>query len=237
MKKALKIIKNIVIGILGVIFFTFAIIMSLLLLNYNDYGITEFGDISLIIIKDKVATNEYNKGDLVVVEYQDVTDIKVGDSLFAYRVNDKNKNLVTIDLGKIQSVYEQDDSVMFENGTRFSSKFLAGKAIRVYPKVGNYLSIIQSKWGFMFLIIIPCFIVFIYEIYALIIEIKYGKEDEGDFLKEEKNKKIKDKPEIEEKEIVEEEKNDEITSPKKVVRKKKITSLKENDTKKEKVKK
>jgi hypothetical protein len=36
--KILEIIKKIVIGVLGVVFFGFAIAMTVLLLNYNDYG-------------------------------------------------------------------------------------------------------------------------------------------------------------------------------------------------------
>ena len=38
------------------------------------------------------------------------------------------------------------------------------------------MAIILSKWGFLF--IIRFHAVFIYELYALIIEIKYGKEDD-----------------------------------------------------------
>ena len=36
----------------------------------------------------------------------------------------------------------------------------------------------ESKWGFLFIVLVPCFLIFIYEVYALIIEIKYGAEEE-----------------------------------------------------------
>ena len=57
--KALKLIKNIFLGILAVVFFGFVIFMTVLLLNYNDYGLTEFGDKTLVILKEAISTNDY----------------------------------------------------------------------------------------------------------------------------------------------------------------------------------
>ena len=42
--KALEVIKKIFLGILTVAFFTFAIVMTFLLLNFNDYGVTKGDD-------------------------------------------------------------------------------------------------------------------------------------------------------------------------------------------------
>ena len=57
-------------------------------------------------------------------------------------------------------------------------QFVAGTGEKVYNDIGFYLSIIESRWGFLFLVLVPCFLFFIYEIYALIVEIKYGAEED-----------------------------------------------------------
>ena len=65
-----------------------------------------------------------------------------------------------------------------EGDYRFSSSNFIGEVedTTVIPKVGSVLSLLQSKWGFLFTVLVPCFLIFIYEVYSLIIEIKYGAE-------------------------------------------------------------
>ncbi|MGI6324750.1 MAG: hypothetical protein ACOXZS_02255 [Bacilli bacterium] len=176
MKKIIGIIRNILIGILGAIFFSFAIAMSLLLLNYNNYGVPQFDNTSLILIKRDIASEKYKKGDLVIIEGKDIRDIKVGDEIFVYQVTDRK--VVNIDLGVVGDVDLETKEVSFENGATYSIQYVIGQATKVYNKIGTYLAIILSKWGFLFIILVPCFLIFIYELYALIIEIKYGKEDD-----------------------------------------------------------
>src|SRR5574344_450371 len=112
--KVLKIIKNIILGILGIAFFLFAISMTILLLNYNDYGVTQFGDTSLILIKDSLATEEFQKGDLVLVKTKKLEDIKIGDSVFAYSIN--SKGAATVELGKIGKTFPHEKRFAHDNG-------------------------------------------------------------------------------------------------------------------------
>ena len=68
MKKVLEIIKNFILGVLGCIFFTFAISITILLLNYNKYGLTQFGNTTLVMISDFITSDTLKKGDLVFVK-------------------------------------------------------------------------------------------------------------------------------------------------------------------------
>lgn len=176
--KVLKVIKNVILTILGIIFFTFALAMTILLLNYNDYGVTQFGDTTLVIIGEEISSEDYNKGDLVLVKKTDLKNIAVGDSVFAYFVDKKGS--ATVQLGVVGEVYEEDDAISYENGQTYAMDFVVGKKDKVYKNVGKYLSVIESKWGFLFIILVPCFFIFIYEIYALIVEIKYGADKDTD---------------------------------------------------------
>lgn len=176
MKDVLKKIKSIFSLMLGVCFFAFALAMSLLLLNYNKYGLTQFGDTTLIIINGNLTSEDFKRGDLVLVESRNLDRLNVGENAFAYRVDGQGR--VSIELGKIGKVYKEENAISFENGSTFDAEFLAGVPYKTYVNVGRFLSVVESKWGFLFIILVPCFLIFIYEVYALIIEIKYGAEEE-----------------------------------------------------------
>ena len=174
--KVLNAIKKVVLGIIGILYFAFALVMTILLLNYNDYGVTQFGNASLVIINDEVANEKYDKGDLVIVESKKLEKLKVGDEIFTYRVD--SKGAPHIQIGKIGEIYEEDEAISFKNGETYSTDFIAGIAKEKHPKWGTFLAIVESQWGFLFIVLVPCFLIFIYELYSLIIEIKYGAEED-----------------------------------------------------------
>ena len=176
MKKVLETIKKILIGIIGTAYFIFALIMTILLLNFNDYGITQFGTKSLVIINDTIANENYKKGDLVIVEAQRVEDVEVGQEIFTYRID--SRGIPSIQVGIVGDIYVEDEAIAFENGETYSMEFVAGVGTESYEHLGTALSIIESQWGFLFIVLVPCFLIFIYEVYSLIVEIKYGAEED-----------------------------------------------------------
>lgn len=173
--KVLEIIKKIIIGILGVAFFGFALFMTILLLYRNDFGVTQIDKTSLILINDEITSENYKKGDLVLVKEVKLENIAEGDELFAYAVD--ADNVAHVSLGKVGKIYPDENAISYENGSTFMMKYVIGKTEKIYHGIGTLLSIIQSQWGFLFLILVPGFLIFIYEVYALIIEIKYGNEN------------------------------------------------------------
>lgn len=175
--KALKMIKSIIVNILLLAYFSFVICMTVLLLNFNDYGITELGDNSLVIIKDEISSETYEKGDLVFVEKKNINKLNVGDEVFTYQISAESE--VSIDLGKIGEIHTDEKAITYENGSNYSMDFVIGSASKVYKGVGTYLSVIESKWGFLFIVLVPSFLIFVYEIYTLIVEIKYGEDEEN----------------------------------------------------------
>ena len=60
--------KKVISNLIFIIYLIIAILITVCLLSYNDYKITEFGNTSLIIISDKKMQPDFNKGDLVIVE-------------------------------------------------------------------------------------------------------------------------------------------------------------------------
>lgn len=172
--KVLEKIKSFILFVLGVVFFAFALTMTVLLLNFNNYGLTQFDNTTFVIINDAITSETFKKGDLVLVKGEKIANIQKGDEIFAYRVDSQDK--VNVELGKVGQIYPDEDAISFENGDTYAMQFVIGKASKTYNNIGTYLSVIESKWGFLFIVLVPCFLIFVYEVYALIIEIKYGDE-------------------------------------------------------------
>ena len=143
MIKVLKFIKNLIVGVLMFIFFAFAISITVLLLNYNKYGLTQFGDTTFVTIKDEFTSETFKKGDLVLVKSRKLDKLKLGDEIFVYRFISSNK--VAVEVGKVGQIYLDEDAVAFENGDTFSNEFIIGTADKTYEKVGTYLSIVESN--------------------------------------------------------------------------------------------
>jgi len=176
--KVLKVIKNIIIGILFIAFFSFAIAMTVLMLNVNSMGLTQFGDRTLVYIRGSVASENYNSGDLVIVEKPPFRDLEIGDEVFTYRIT---RGVPSVEVGIVGDVHPEDTAISFENGATFGyAEFVIGRAADTYPNIGGYLAVIQSQWGFLFIVLVPAFLIFIYQLYALIVEIKYGKYETRD---------------------------------------------------------
>ncbi len=174
--KGIKLFKKIFTTTLIVIFLAFTILMTILVLNHNKYGITQFGDTSMLIVKKEFSSDKYKKGSLVFVENKLIKDYKAGDMVFTYHLDGQGG--ATVQYGKVSQVFVDDNSLSFENGETYSSEFIAGVPTKSYSNIGTYLSIIESKWGFLFIILVPNFFLFIYQLYTLVIEIKYGKNDD-----------------------------------------------------------
>ena len=172
----LKTIKRVLIGIILIVFFAFTITMTVLLLNYNKFGVTQFNDTSLLLIRNGFSSETYPKGSLVVVENKPVKNYNVGEEAFVYHLDGKGG--FNIELGVIGQLHEEDNAITFSNGETYSDEFIIGTGEKIYPNLGTYLGIIESKWGFLFIILVPNFFLFVYQLYSLIVEIKYGNEED-----------------------------------------------------------
>ena len=157
MAKVLKTVKSILFTIVGIAYFAFALFMTVLLLNFNEYGVTQFDKKQLVLINDELAIPDFNKGDLVIVEEVKLENVKTGDKLFTYKIN-KNRE-AEIQYGIVGNVYVDDEAISYENGETYSIDFIAGKAIESHEDIGMFLSIIESQWGFLFLVLVPIFLI------------------------------------------------------------------------------
>ena len=76
--------KKILLNLIIIIYVVIAILVTICLLTFNQYRISEFGNKSLIIINENDELYNYTKGDLLIVTKENLKDAKEGDLVFFY---------------------------------------------------------------------------------------------------------------------------------------------------------
>lgn len=178
----MKFIKGTIVSIWVVV----AIITTICLLAYNDYMVSDFGDYSLFVVDNKSLEPKFKKHDLVIVKKGEENDYNIGDYLFFYMGN--KETMSYINLGQvidIDRIDRAEDVFKFDSIDR-SYGHIMGKAdgAIVWRKVGLILGVLKSRWGFMFLIILPTLYAVVYEVYSIVLEVK--KESKKELSGEEK---------------------------------------------------
>ena len=159
--------KKVIFNSFIIIYTVFAVFITVCLLSYNDYNVTEFGKNSLIIVKDK--KSNYNKNDLLIVK----RDKKYKKDINVFYYLEKN-NMYYIKYGNIDKIGNNNLTV---DGKLVSRKMILSidKNVVVIPYVGGVLAVLESRWGYLCFIILPILIAFIYELFEIIKELKKNK--------------------------------------------------------------
>ncbi len=164
-------------AILFVIYSIIAIAVTVLLLSFNDYNCSQIGGYTVYIVKDDALEPEYKQGSILLVKSTTDKRIEVGDELFFYKIiNSSEFEFVSRTL---QAKTQQGRHTIYnvENGETYDTSYLIGRAEDtkvIGGPAGTILSILESKWGYLFCIVIVSLLLFLQEVFDLVIEIKYG---------------------------------------------------------------
>lgn len=175
MKKVLKFLG----GIILTAYVLVAVVLTVLLLNYNKYNITEINGNTFIIVKDEELKPNFQKGDLVIVKKNGTKEVEAGDKIFFY---DIYKGKVSVNLGtvvEVEQLNRNETNFIVDGNYSISNEDFIGKAStsKVYNNLGTVVSILESRFIFLFLIIFPVLILFIYEVNVLFRELKNSKDE------------------------------------------------------------
>lgn len=178
--------KRVIGNIIFVIYAIIAIFVTICLLSFNEYKVSEFGNISFILIDSNETEPDFNKGDLVIPNKDDV--INVGDKVFFYNTYAETMEVTLGEITNAERIVGDEITYTINGDIQLSSEYVIGSAETAerIPVVGSILSVLESKWGFLFLIVFPSLIAFIYEIYVVVSEIR-GKKDEKSSEKKQEN--------------------------------------------------
>ena len=214
MKEKLNFARNILI----ILYILLIIFITICLLSYNDYKVTEFGNTTILPVIDENLEPEYSVGDLLILK-KNISDISIGDTIFFYRSTFGTTVVNFAKVTNIEIVTTEESTITVEGDYMFSSQYLIGKAstATIVPLVGHVISLLESKYGFLFLGVLPSLIIFLYTGYTLFLEVRVDEDDEDDEEAPKKSKKqIKNQPkekskiekvdQVEEKELQVEEK-------------------------------
>lgn len=151
-----------------ILYVLLSVFITTCLLMYNEYNVTEFGNKILVMVENDT-TGEFQKGDLIIATKNQ--DYQKDDYVFYYISREKN---YFINYGLIES--EKNDAVVI-NSDVIDKKEVIGttKNAIVIPTVGSILSLLESKWGYLCVIILPILIAFLYEVYSIARELKGKK--------------------------------------------------------------
>lgn len=177
--------KKICIGFFATLYIIISLVVTTCLLHYNDYNITVINNKSYITLNKDY--DDLKKGSLVVVKDKNV---KVGDSVFYYEANNNDIVVSIRTLKKIDKLDENESTYTLDNNKVITKDFIIGTKnnAKVYPVLGSILSLLESKWGFLGIIILPVAVCFVFEIYTLVKEFKPTKKRRKTGSKNEKNR-------------------------------------------------
>ena len=162
MEKVMNTIKKVLIYVYIVIIF----IVTICMLSFNDYKVTVFGKTTILPVIDE-DLEPYKEGDLLIIDKGSLSKVEVGDVIFFYK---EEAGSMTVNFAKVNKAeYLTDTQYTYtvqgiaDDYVLSSDHFIGEeKDVTVIPVVGKILSLLESKWGFLFLGVFPAFIAFLY---------------------------------------------------------------------------
>lgn len=161
-----------------IIYVILAIFITICLLSYNEYKVTEFGEYSLLLIDNRDLEPDFEKGDLVIPDK--TQKIEVGDKMFFYNTYSSRPDISMAEVIRIddmgdEALYTVEGNILIEEEDVIGESSTATKI----SKLGGILGLLESKWGFLILVVFPSLIAFLYEIAELISELRNSKKNEN----------------------------------------------------------
>ena len=163
-------------AVLFVIYSMIAILVTVLLLSFNEYNCSEIGGYTVYIVNDDALEPEYEENSILLVKETSDKHVKVGDEIFLYKVIDsQNFEFVSRTL---ENKTQQGRHIIYEveGEEYYDSTYFVGKTedTIVIKGWGWLLTLLESKWGYLFCIVIVSLLLFLQEVFDLAIELKYG---------------------------------------------------------------
>lgn len=164
--------KRTIYNIVLIIYAIIAIFVTVCLLSFNKYKVTEFGDNSWILVTNDELGTDYNKGDLVIVNKNG--NIEIGDKIFFYNTYSQEMDVTLAAVTNKEVITPAEITYTLEGDYQLSSQYVIGPAsnAKAIGTVGSILNVLESRWGFLFLIVLPALLAFLYEIAVVISEVK-----------------------------------------------------------------
>lgn len=146
------------------IYFILTIFITYILLSYNKYNVASIGNSYIVSLNTKI--DKYDENDLLIVKK---SDVNVGDFVL---YSDSYNLPLNVKSGNIKDI--KSDVIVLDTDVTITSENIIGSInnIKSYNYIGYIYSLLISKWGYLAIIIFPILIAFVYEIFAIIKEVR-----------------------------------------------------------------
>ena len=167
--------KKVLGTILFVVYAIIAITVTVLLLSYNDYKNSQIGGYTIYIVADDSLEPTYKQGSILLIKETNDRNVQVGDEIFMYKVlNSSEYEVISTTL---QGKTQQGSHTVYivDNEERYASEYFIGKVedTIVIEGWGYILGLLESRWGYLFCIVVVSLLLFLQEVFELVMEIKY----------------------------------------------------------------
>lgn len=168
--------KKIVPTILAVFYVFISVIATILLFSFNDYRVSVYDDKSVVINSGHNNINNYKRGSILFIK-NNKDEIKINDTIFYYNTYANKIGVKDDKVKKIHVINETEKTIELDNGNAVSIEYVIGNTdnIKIIPVFGYLLWVLESRWGYLLLVILPILILFIFGIYELIKRLKDNK--------------------------------------------------------------
>ena len=151
----MKRVLNITWKVIQILIIIYVILVILFMNTSNSYGYSQIGKYVL-----DVDNNEF-----LVIKKTD--DIKDGDIVYYYSVVREKYKIVYSNVKNTE-----EESYILDNGERIVKSKIIGKSYRKIPLIGFILNNVKEKMGFFLGVIFPILIVFGYNVFKFVVEIR-----------------------------------------------------------------
>ena len=167
--------KKVLGSVLFVIYAIIAITVTVLLLSYNDYNNSELGGYTVYIVKDDSLEPKYKQGSILLIKSTNDKNVQIGDEMFLYKViNSQEYEVVDRTLAEKE---QQGRHIIYyvEDEESYANDYFIGKASDtiVIEGWGFVLGLLESRWGYLFCVVVVSLLLFLQEVFELVMEIKY----------------------------------------------------------------
>lgn len=238
--------KKVLGSVLFVIYAIIAITVTVLLLSYNDYNNSELGGYTVYIVKDDSLEPKYKQGSILLIKSTNDKNVQIGDEMFLYKViNSQEYEVVDRTLAEKE---QQGRHIIYyvEDEESYANDYFIGKASDtiVIEGWGFVLGLLESRWGYLFCVVVVSLLLFLQEVFELVMEIKYlGEQKKKNAVEveaeveEEDDESDSNEKEVKKAPAKKSTTTKKTTSPNKATTTKKITSTNKASTSKKSTKK
>ncbi|MDD3453845.1 MAG: hypothetical protein PHN42_06205 [Bacilli bacterium] len=176
----MKKLGKVLLAIIEVLIIVYVIAITSCLLYRNKYGYTVFGDKTLIKINDNNSAElaSFKKGELVIIDQVDYDEVEIGDTLYYY---DTVNQSYIIKTGIVKEKSGDDSSaiyIMDDSKSIAEERIVGSYEKQKYENLGAVLDVLESRIGFLLIVILPVFVLFIYQVYKMVVLLKFSDNEQ-----------------------------------------------------------